>query len=305
MESDAGVIEHYSSGTLLQRILAGLRAQGLDPESFAPDELVPADQLHVGGAAAIQELADAAGINAQTRVLDLGSGIGGPARVWANRHGATVHGVDLTPEFVEAAIELTRRCGLSSRVGFALGSAAETGLPDEAFDIATMVHVGMNIADKQAVFTEAARVLKPGGAMAVYDVMVPDAADGGQAPDQAHAAVTGHAVDGGAAAALAYPLPWADTAADSFAAPVSDYKAALAAAGFGITAVHDRTAEGIDDFSRVAAASARAADEGSGPAPLGIHLVLGADAVARTGNLIAAFRRGLLAPTLIIARLGA
>lgn len=226
MDYEELVAAHYGSGDVLERLLAAVRNAGGDPEHFAPAELRGADQLHIGGPAATSRVAERAGIGAGTRVLDIGSGMGGVARHLAGEFGATVHGVDLTPEFVAAAKTLTERTGLAGSVEFTQGSAMELPLADASFDAAVVIHVGMNIRDKDRVFAEAARVLRPGGVLAVYDVML---------------------LGGGIEA---YPLPWAASAATSFVQPPLAYSDALGQAGLEVDSEAKTLAEGIEFLER-------------------------------------------------------
>lgn len=267
MSYEEEVAAHYGRANVEDRLLEIIRSAGGDPQHFSAAELHGADQLHIGGSAATARLAERAGISGASRVLDLGSGLGGAARLLAAEFGATVHGVDLTAEFVAAARSLTERTGLSESVTFSQGSilalpfdAAGAGVP--GFDTALMIHSGMNIQDKDIAFAEAARVLRPGGTMVVYDVMLM----GGDVEE--------------------YPLPWATTAATSFVQPPLAYSDALAQAGFIVDQEAKPLAEGIAFLEK-------ALSDG-GPA--------GLEGAALT-NLLAAFRSGLLAPVEIYAHL--
>ncbi|SEE73344.1 Methyltransferase domain-containing protein [Arthrobacter alpinus] len=222
MSTEESVAAHYSRGNVEDALLGMIKAAGGNPDSFAPADLRGADQLHIGGAAATTRVATRAGINAGSHVVDLGSGTGGVARHLAHDFGATVHGVDLTPQFVTAARSLTERTGLSNLATFSQGSILSLPFGDNSFDVALMVHVGMNIQDKDRVFAEAARVVRPGGIMAVYDVMLM----GGEVEQ--------------------YPLPWAATPATSFVQPPLAYSDALAQAGFEVDQEVKPLAEGIE-----------------------------------------------------------
>ena len=136
---------------------------GLDRTTLRPADLAPVDEFHIRGRAASLEIVEALDLTADSHVLDLGSGLGGPARTLAELTGCTVTGVDLTPEFCEVATALSEWTGLSDRTRFQVGDATATGLPDAAVDAALTVHVAMNIADKPALYAEAFRVLRPGG----------------------------------------------------------------------------------------------------------------------------------------------
>jgi MPBQ/MSBQ methyltransferase len=273
MHAENAVAKHYRNPGLEASILAALQRTGHDPERLAPDDLLAVDQFHIGGVEAARDVAIGAGIGPTTTVIDIGSGLGGPARLFAHHFGATVVGVDLTPEFVETATSLTRRSGLSDLATFVQGSALDLPFAEKEFDVATLLHVGMNIADKPALFRSAARVLKPGGVFAIYDVMR-----------------TG---DG----ELAYPLPWAASAAISFPDTPEHYANALQTAGFTVESTRNLRQEGIEFAQRGPAL-------GEEPSALGMHLVLGPEGRTRMGNLVAAMTAGSLAPVEMLARLG-
>ena len=185
------VTTHYGAGDLSEAILEALTSAGVDTENLEPGDLFPVDQLHAGGVAATRYAVERLEIGPGTRLLDVGCGIGGPSRLAAT-YEAQVTGIDLTPEFVDAATALTERVGLSETASFVTTPGEALPFDAGSFDAALMVHVGMNIPDKLALFHEVRRVLEPGGRFAVFDQMR-----------------TG---DG----ALPYPMPWAEDRRSSF-----------------------------------------------------------------------------------------
>ena len=275
MDVEGEVARHYAQSELTRTVLEALRAAGKNLDALDAAELSPVDEFHTGWAPQTVEMAKTLGLAPGVAVLDVGSGIGGPARYFARTCGADVTGVDLTPAFVELATDLTARTGLADRVRFVEGSALD--LPFEAgrFDLATMNHVGMNIADKARVFAEVRRVLRPGGRFVVYDLMRVGEAE------------------------LPMPMPWADTAATSFVETPARYRALLAGAGFTVTGERDWT-----ELVLAVAAEMRARIEREGMPVLGVHLLLGPTARERLGRVVAAIRDGLLAPTEIDATAG-
>lgn len=257
------VTNHYTSDALLETIKGGLIAAGADPEAPRPEDLKGVDEFHLGGLEATQHFLDPLGIGPDLRVLDIGCGIGGTARFMAGRYGATVTGVDLTPAFVETATALSKMVGMSGRTDFLLGSALELPVPDASVDLATMMHVGMNIPDKQALFAEVARVLAPGGRFALFDLMERN----GQP--------------------ITFPVPWATDADGSFVVQPQAYRDAAAGAGLGLLAENDRADYGIAFFKRVMAAES--------PPPVGLHLIMGPTAGEKYSNAAGAVLDGRIA----------
>lgn len=276
MDIDKTIEEHYGHAGLEESILAGLTLLGRDIENIDPEDLAAVDELHVGGADVVRDLARDAGISTGSRVLDVGSGLGGPARQLAKEFGAIVDGIDLTPEFVSSATSLTRRCGLSHLVTFTRGSALDMPFEDAEFDAATMIHVGMNIHDKAALFHSVARVLKPGAHLAIYDFMVV----GGGTPE--------------------YPLPWANTLDTSFLMSPESYVTALTAAGFLIDKQESRLRYALEFTADAARQNPLVTSVAVTPPALGLHLVFGPTTAARMKNITAAMMQGILAPVEIL-----
>lgn len=273
MELERRVAAHYARSDLENVIVDALRKAGKSVDPIDPSDLAPIDEFHFGWAAITAELAKDAGFTPQMHILDIGSGIGGPARHFARACGCRVTGVDLTPDFVAAANALTQRCRMADRVQFQQGSALMLPFEAESFDGETLMHVGMNIADKAALFGEARRVLKRGATLLVYDVMRTGPGE------------------------VAYPQPWAASAETSFVETPDTYRNALGAAGFRISSENNRR-----DFVLKLMREARGRAEKEGPAPLGLHVLVGSTVTDRIGNAFAAAEAGTIAPVELIAR---
>ena len=272
MAVDSRIVHHYGGTDLLAAITAGLAKLGMDPSTATVDALAPVDEFHIGGRAAATELCAQLELDASHHVLDVGCGIGGTARFIATNFGADVTGIDLTPAYIAVGEELTRWTGLDERVHFTTGSALDMPFPDDHFDRAVQLHVGMNIADKAGLFREVARVLAPGARFGVYDIMTK--ADG--APD--------------------YPVPWSSEESTSFLETPATYRELLTDAGLSVTAERDRGEFAVEFFAAIAARSA----EAGGPPPLGLHLIMGPEAPTKIANMIAAVRAGIIAPVEMI-----
>ncbi|HLZ72864.1 MAG TPA: pyrimidine dimer DNA glycosylase/endonuclease V [Dehalococcoidia bacterium] len=255
-ENNEALNRHYGRGDLAEAILDAVRAAGKNPEALTPDDLAPVDQFHIGGKPATVELAKLAGLHAGMRVLDVGGGIGGPARTLAAEFGCTVTVLDLTDEYVRTGELLTARTGLAERVQHRHGSALAMPFADASFDAAWTQHSSMNIADKERLYAEVRRVLRRGGTLALHEVMA------------------------GAAGEPRYPLPWADDAALSFLRPPAEIRSLVTAAGFRETVWQDVTAASLAFFERL-----QARPQPGAPPPFGLHLLLGAEAPARVANM--------------------
>jgi ubiquinone/menaquinone biosynthesis C-methylase UbiE len=273
MDIEQQVASYYTRGELEDKIAAMLRSAGKNLDQLRADDLSAIDEFHLGGRESTQALADFMQLRSGMHLLDVGCGIGGPARYFADR-GCQVTGIDLTEEFVRVGESLTRMVKLDQRVKFRQASALELPFASGTFDGAYTIHVCMNIADKAGVFREVARVLKPGTRFSIYDLMRT-----GDGP-------------------LTFPLPWAQTPETSFVASVDDYRRELQAAGFRIDHQRDRQQFALEFMQR------RMAQDASGPLVLGIHVLMGEQAPLMLKNVNMAIASGALTPVELVAITG-
>jgi len=273
-DNEAVVAGHYGIAGLGERILAALAASGLDPAALKPADLAPVDEFHMGGRAATAHVIDLMDLAPGAQVLDVGSGLGGVARYLAAERGARVTGIDLTPEYVDIARMLSERTGLAERVEFVVGSALDLPWPAAHFDAAVTFHVAMNIADRPRLYAEVARVVRPGGLFAIYDVLK------------------------GPTAGEEFPVPWAETAATSFLVTPAELRDLLAQAGFEIVHEEDRREIALAHHrSRLAELKAA-----GGPPPLGLHLLQGETAGTKSRNMLRMLEVSQITLGAIIAR---
>jgi SAM-dependent methyltransferase len=244
------VQQHYSSPNLLTRIQSALREAGLAEGPLDWSQLAPLDQFHLRGLPATRELAESLRPEPGEFILDIGAGLGGPARYLAATHHCRVTGIDLTPHFATIANYLSQRTGLAAR--FLAADALHMPFADESFHHAWTQHVAMNIPDKSRLYGEVHRVLKPGGRFAIYDVLR------------------------GEAEPVIYPVPWARDAGLSFLSTPAELSQALRGAGFTELSSTDTSAITLDWIDRQPAAP---------PTPINISLIIGPETPRLLGNV--------------------
>lgn len=274
MPAKADITSHYTKGDLLARLEAALVEDGVDPAKPTLEALAPYDQFHGRGLEATEELASELKVSKEDHLLDVGSGIGGPARYLARRLGCRVTGIDLTSEFVEVAKKLTARLGMAERVRFEQADALALPFEDASFAGAYSMNVSMNIADKAALYREIRRVLKPGGWLVLSEVAR------------------------GKGAEIDYPTPWAASRAASFLQTPEATRAGLEAAGFRVERMEDKVAQ-----SKAWGQRARErVERGEKPPHRAVELIHGDLAPAAMANMSAGLREGRVLPLEVFAR---
>lgn len=253
-----------------------MAAAGLEGRTLSYEHLLAFDQLHIGGVEQTRAMAQAAGINASHHVLDIGCGIGGAARVIAAECGASVVAVDRSEAYIDVARALTRMVGLGDRIACEIRSAPGLALSDGSCDVAWLQLVLMNVEHKAALYREIRKLLRPGGRLAIFDVVK-------TAPD----------------AEIDYPVIWADDRSESHLVTIEAHRVMLADAGFGEVRVTDYTAVALEWYERVRAR--RTASR----SPLSTGLLISGDAGLKSRHVQKALRSGQLKAMQLIARPGA
>ncbi len=243
------VVDHYGSGgRLADAISERLRTAGIDLANLKAADLTTVDEFHIRGRKATLELASQMNLDGECRVLDIGSGLGGPARTLSEAYSCQVTGIDLTQAFCDAAETLSEWVGLREKVTFRQGDATDLPFGDDHFDAAMTIHAAMNIPDKKKLYAEARRVVRPGGIFAVYDVLQGEGGD------------------------VLFPVPWAREPSISYLATPDEMRSLLTAAGFKILHVHDSTSESQNWFEVMTKRMAE-----SGPPAVTFEVILGSD----------------------------
>ncbi|MFK7803216.1 MAG: class I SAM-dependent methyltransferase [Anaerolineae bacterium] len=276
MSNQQNIGDHYAQATLLSAIKAGIAKLGKTNETVQVEDLAPVDEFHIGGRQATVHLMNQLGFGPEDHVLDVGCGLGGAARFVASATQAKVSGVDATADYVSVGNVLNGWVGLDDQIKLLEGFAQSMPFDGEMFDGAYIIHVGMNFPDKVEAYREINRVLKPGALFGIYDIMQKDPGE------------------------IAYPVPWASEPSLSHLRTADAYQDALTSAGFKVLNVNSRYDFALDFFAQIRAKAV--AGGNSGPAPLGLHLLMGESTPAKIGNMVGNLQNGLIAPVEIIAQ---
>lgn len=257
---EATLNEHYGVTDLGDEILNALEAAGKDIDALTRDDIASFDEFHIRGREATREVADLAEVEDHSRVLDVGCGIGGPARTLASEFGCDVVGIDIVEEYCRAATLFTDQVGLTDKVRFQHGNALDLPFEDEEFDVVWFEHTLVNIEAAGVAFGEAGRILRPGGTLALYEIC---AGPGGEP---------------------VFPVPWASDASLSYLDPPGRLREIVLDRGFNEVAWRDVTALSLEWFrDMVESMQSRPADA---PPPLGLNLLMGAETPIKAANVV-------------------
>ena len=274
MSFDENVSTHYTHGNLLSAVRTGIEQLGKTQNSITIEDLAPVDEFHIGGRQASEEFLDQLNFSSEDHVIDVGCGLAGSSRFVAKRYNSRVTGIDLTTEYIETGEALCSWVGLNELITLHQGSALNMSFDDGVFDGGYMMHVGMNIKDKLGLYKEIYRVLRPGATFGVYDVMQIEEGE------------------------LLYPVPWATTSNESEVVSPEQYKQALQEAGFTVIKERDRHEFAKSFFEELQ----KNTSSSSGPPPLGLHIIMGDNAITKVNNMVKNVSAGIIAPVELIAQ---
>jgi ubiquinone/menaquinone biosynthesis C-methylase UbiE len=220
-ELDRAVSAQYAPIDISERIVARLIEAGKDPERLTREDLASFDEFHAGGRESTRELARLAAVAKGSKVLDIGCGVGGPARTLAAEFGCQVTGIDLTEGYCQAARMLTAKLGMGGQVSFQCANALDLPFAAASFDMVWSQNAWMNIDDKARFMREVVRVLRPGGFFALETILA------------------------GPGTGIHLPVLWAESSALNFLVTQAEAKALLSGAGLKERAWQDTTQRSI------------------------------------------------------------
>jgi ubiquinone/menaquinone biosynthesis C-methylase UbiE len=274
-QSSAEVIErHYTRPNLEETILTALKNAGKNIDQLTVDDLAPIDEFHTRGREATANLASLLltnNLQSNSRVLDVGSGIGGPSRYLASKFGCRVTGLDLVEEYCHVADSLAKRVKLDRLLTYRQGDATQMPFEDATFDVVWTQHASMNIADKKRLYSEMYRVLKPGGKLAIYDIF------------------RGSSMDG--SSSIHFPVPWASNPSISHLISREDARKLLKeVVGFKEVVWEDKTESVIDWIKQMIKRA-----QTNGPPQIGLHVLVGPQWSDLVKNLLRNLEEGRIA----------
>lgn len=273
MLNEKNITGHYKKPGLLKAIERSLIEMGKSFERFDIDDLSAIDELHIGGRKASKQLLSQINISPDDEILDIGCGIGGTARFAATHYSANITGIDLSNDFISIANELTARIGLRDKIKLYHGNAIAMPFHDNSFDGGYLMHVGMNVNDKQRLFSEAQRVLRSGALLGVYDVMK---------------------VGMGT---LSYPVPWSESSNICAISSIEIYRYFLEKAGFEIISERNKRQFALDFFTE----QKQKREQQDHQTVSDLNLVMGENMSKKMANIAYSIQHETISPIEIIA----
>ncbi len=274
MPCEKAVSDHYYHGDLLNAIKDSIEKLGKTTETVTIDDLAAVDEFHIGGREATEHFFGQIKVSKQDHMLDIGCGLGGTSRYIANKYKNKITGIDLTQEYIDTGNTICSWLNLNNQVSLQQGSALSMPFEEGTFDVGFMMHVAMNIEDKDKLFKEIFRVLRPGSTFGIYDVMQINSGE------------------------IIYPVPWATTVSTSFVSSPEHYKKALANAGFEVTVENNRRDYSLKYFKQLQEKNR----ENGEPTALGLHTLMQETTSEKIKNMIDNITSEILAPIELIVK---
>lgn len=271
MLSEKAVVDHYYHGDLLNSIKDAINELGKTPETVSIDDLAAVDEFHIGGREATEHLLGQIKISKQDHIIDLGCGLGGTARYIAKKYASKITGIDLTQEYIDTGNTMSSWLKLNKQVSLQQGSVLSMPFDEGTFDVGYMMHLGMNIENKEQFFKEVFRVLRPGSSFGIYDVMQMNTGE------------------------IVYPVPWATTASTSYVDTSENYKQAIENAGFVVTAENNRREFALMFFEKLREKNLK-------PETLGLQTLMQNTTTDKIKNMVSNISSELLAPVELIIK---
>jgi SAM-dependent methyltransferase len=273
MTNEKAIADHWGRGDIYALIVSALEKMSKSLDAVTLEDLAPVDHFHARGFPATVELADQLPIKVGQHIVDIGCGLGGPARYMAKRFQCRVSGIDITQPFVDAANKLTALLRMEDQVTIQQGDGQDLPYGDAMFDGAYTQHVTMNVANRQTFFAEAFRVLRNG----------------------AFFALTEHGL--GSKGNPHYPLPWSVDGSGAYLVTPAETQALLEAAGFEDIVLEDTGAKYVAGYKT----AIERAEKGVLP-PLGVHILMGETALQKTRNAARNIEEGRTHPIQVLCR---
>ena len=262
MSYNKSVENHYLVNNLYDNILEKLKSIGVGVNKVKRTDLSRVDEFHVRGLEVSKELAQNI-ISNNLKVLDVGCGLGGPARMLADEKNCMVTGLDLSQEFIDTAKALSKLVNLDSKTTFLKGDALDLPFEDNSFDVVWTQHVQMNILEKKKFYSEIFRVLKTGGKFLYYDIFKSSDND------------------------INYPMPWASREDLSHLINITELEIIFNSLGFNSFSKKNQTNAGLNSIKQMLSNIKE-----FGPPKMGLNVLMGKDTKEKILNAFNHFDRG-------------
>ena len=273
MISKSDIENFWTRGDVFSRVHQAMSETGLINKKLEIEELFPIDQYHARGIAATVDLGKRMPISKNQKIIDIGCGLGGPARYYAKEFKCFITGIDITPSFIEIGNEFNRLTSMSDNVELLVGNGEVLNFENETFDGAYSQHVTMNISNREKFFSEAFRVLKKDSFFAFTEH--------GLGPE-------GNPI---------FPLPWANSLEMSFLLPPQKTISILKDTGFSDIKIIETAEKYISGYEKLI----KLKSENKKPV-LGIHVIGGDSMNERSKNSMESIKENRTLPFEIVCK---